>query len=333
MTSKVSIIVPVYNTEKYLDKCLKSLVSQSYRNIEIIIVNDGSTDGSLEIINQYTSMYGEYIVAIDQENQGLSGARNTGIKCATGKYMAFIDSDDYVDKNYIMHLVEVAERENAEMVICGYQMVDEEGKLINRLIPLSYERNYREEWSCRIMAACFRLILRKVWYRYNLNFVKGIWGEDIPIVFFLNAMCDKIAVAPYAEYFYVQHLGSIRHSMKGIRDEKMPYYAIEMACSKIKKYGCKNSVAYMELSLIKIFAVFLFDLGRGAKTESIQRLCDFIYCIMNQYFEDWRERINIRFIWSRDFPMTLKLELIFFFILLKNSLLFPIGKWYCKIVR
>ena len=104
---KISIIIPVYNVENYLAECLNSVVNQTYRNIEIIIVNDGSTDNSFSIIQQY-QLQDERIKIINQENQGLSAARNAGMKVASGEYLWFVDSDDYVAINaceeFVKHL-------------------------------------------------------------------------------------------------------------------------------------------------------------------------------------------------------------------------------------
>ena len=94
---KVSVIVPVYNTEKYIDKCLDSLVNQTMKDVEIIVVNDGSIDHSEEKIKNYENNYPKMIKYLKKENGGLSDARNYGIKYATGKYLAFVDSDDYIE--------------------------------------------------------------------------------------------------------------------------------------------------------------------------------------------------------------------------------------------
>ena len=92
---KISVIIPVYNVEKYLRECLDSLLNQTFKDIEIICVNDGSTDGSLNILNEYASKDSRFII-INQNNQGLSAARNNGLNVAKGDYVAFLDSDDYI---------------------------------------------------------------------------------------------------------------------------------------------------------------------------------------------------------------------------------------------
>ena len=115
----ISVIIPIYNTQKYLKKCIDSVESQSYNNIEIILVNDGSTDSSEKIIRPYLQKY-ENIKYYKKENGGLSDARNYGMPYATGEYIAFLDSDDYVESTMYEEMYEGAKKENADMVECDF---------------------------------------------------------------------------------------------------------------------------------------------------------------------------------------------------------------------
>lgn len=128
MKEKVSVIVPAYNTEKYISKCLKSLIGQSYREIEIILINDGSTDGTLSICRKFENK-DKRIKIIDKVNSGVSDSRNIGLKEATGKYVVFVDSDDYMDDEYISTLVSTIERNNAQLACIEYFIVDENTKV------------------------------------------------------------------------------------------------------------------------------------------------------------------------------------------------------------
>ena len=119
----ISIIVPVYNAEKYLVKCLDSLVNQTKKNIEIILVNDGSKDKSIDILNEYKEKYPDMITIISQENQGQSAARNSGIENATGKYIDFVDSEDYVSENMFEKLYEKAIEKDFDVVASNVNCV------------------------------------------------------------------------------------------------------------------------------------------------------------------------------------------------------------------
>ena len=120
MSAVVSIIVPVYNSEKYLPDCVESLVNQSYKNIEILLVNDGSTDGSLMLCQKYQNK-DHRIVVINSRHGGVSVARNLGIIKATGEYLAFVDSDDMVSENYIERLVEPVLKHSIFLSLCQYK--------------------------------------------------------------------------------------------------------------------------------------------------------------------------------------------------------------------
>lgn len=126
---KVSIIVPVYNKEKFLDKLLKSLLDQSYKNIEILLIDDGSKDNSLKICKSYKD---ERIKVIHKENGGVSSARNIGLEIAKGDYIAFVDADDYIEKDYIKKLVTNIKK--YDICECGYNRVNEEGEILEKNI-------------------------------------------------------------------------------------------------------------------------------------------------------------------------------------------------------
>lgn len=126
---KISVIVPIYNAQIYLEKCLNSIISQTYENLEIILVNDGSKDNSLEIIEKYQNQ-DKRIRVVNQENSGVSVARNRGIEEATGKYIIFIDATDYIEKNMFEVLAIDLFQNNVDLSMCGYRNVDINGNIL-----------------------------------------------------------------------------------------------------------------------------------------------------------------------------------------------------------
>ena len=133
--AKVSVIVPVYGVEEWLERCLNSLVNQTLEDIEIIVVNDGSPDNSQAIIDRFEKEYPNKVKGYIKENGGLSDARNYGIPYATGEFVAFVDSDDYVDVTMYEKLYNEAKEKDAEIVVCGYFKVNEESA---RALSLRY---------------------------------------------------------------------------------------------------------------------------------------------------------------------------------------------------
>lgn len=126
----ITVIVPVYNVEKYLRRCLDSIIRQTYQNLEILCIDDGSIDNSGEICEQYVARDAR-IKVIHQENQGLSTARNKGLDTATGEYIAFVDSDDYIAADVLEQLYQSAVSSDATCVICGYNCVDSNGSILS----------------------------------------------------------------------------------------------------------------------------------------------------------------------------------------------------------
>ena len=140
---KLSIIVPVYNTEKYLVKCLDSLVNQSLSDIEIVCINDGSKDNSLSILKEYKKKYKSKIVIIDKENEGVWKGRCDGIKKAKGEYIGFLDSDDYVHEDFALNLYSNAKRNDSDISVCGFDRVDlDTGKVYSREMIKSSKYNF-----------------------------------------------------------------------------------------------------------------------------------------------------------------------------------------------
>ena len=165
---KISIIVPVYNVEKYIDKCLRSLTEQTLQDIEIIIVNDGTQDKSEDIIEKYVKDNPTKIKYYKKENGGLSSARNYGLKYVTGEYIAFLDSDDYVETNMYEEMYILAKKENAEMVECDFVWEWEYGKKI-----LDKRRDYKtkeEIMKKPRVVAWNKIYKREILNKYKIRF-------------------------------------------------------------------------------------------------------------------------------------------------------------------
>lgn len=138
---KVSVIVPVYNVSKYLDRCLNSLVNQTLKDIEIIIINDCSTDNSLDIINSYKEKYNNIILINNKKNMGIGYNRNKGMKIAKGLYIGFVDGDDWVDKTMFEKMYNKAFKDDLDVALCNYNKVDNEENILENDINIPYFEN------------------------------------------------------------------------------------------------------------------------------------------------------------------------------------------------
>lgn len=213
----VSIIVPVYNVEKYLNRCIDSLLNQTYKNIEIILVNDGSTDSSDKICDNY-SAEDTRIRVIHKKNGGLSEARNYGIEIAKGEFISFVDSDDFVSIYYIEHLIEAIKRNDSDMSVSWfYNFLD--GDICEK--PVTKIENY-----CKLTCkqALERLLyqngietsawgkLYRTCYFQSIRYPIGKLYEDIPVTVSILFNCKSIASISNKDYFYFHRRDSIQYS-------------------------------------------------------------------------------------------------------------------------
>ena len=208
---KFSIIIPVYNVEKYIDKCLKSIVKQSYKNYEVIIVNDGTKDNSVEIITKYTKKYKNFKL-YNKENGGLSDARNYGLNYVTGDYLLFIDSDDYINKDLLKKINEVLLKKSYDIVKFKIDLVDEAGNLIrkesgfNTSKKLTLKDIFSQEFSEPAWTYCYNL---EFWNKNNFKYAKGKIHEDFGLSPLVLLKSKSIYYINYYGYNYVQRMGSI----------------------------------------------------------------------------------------------------------------------------
>lgn len=226
----ISIIVPAYNTEKYLPICLESLINQTIQNIEIIVIDDGSTDSTNKIIKKYIEKDSR-IRLIEQENQGVSEARNKGLQIARGKYISFVDSDDWLDINFFEKLFTTIEKHNCDIAVAGIKR--------QRKKYFKYRLNYPKEMVytnlqdkldiCKIPNCCYawgKLFKREL--IQNLLFKKGVYFEDIFWTPYVIKLSNSLVTVPNTYYFYRVNNSSI---VKSIQSDKK-----QRDCYNAKKY-------------------------------------------------------------------------------------------------
>lgn len=219
---KVSIIVPVYQVEKYLRKCLDSVVNQTLEDIEILVINDGSPDDSQLIIDEFQEQYPLKIKSFIKENGGLSDARNFGLDHATGEFIGFVDSDDEVSKTMFEEMYSLAKKHDAEMVICNLQKVDQNGNVTRKLtqIPNMPEKiDLKDNFSVfsdLSYFACNKIFKSELFK--NRRFKKGAHFEDIQLIPQILLDCKTIAHTQNYHYQYLERTDSITktHTRKGL---------------------------------------------------------------------------------------------------------------------
>lgn len=204
---KVSVIVPVYNVEQYLEKCLESLANQTLKELEVLIINDGSPDNSQEIIDKYVKKYPNFQSFI-KENGGLSDARNYGIKKATGEYIAFLDSDDYVTHNMYQEMYNKAKSGNFDMVVCDLNYIYDD-KIVRAYSNIESDTTDIKKTMINFYPAAWNKIFKKKLFTNNIEFKKGVWFEDVEFIYRLMPYIKTIGVIKEPFNQYVQREGSI----------------------------------------------------------------------------------------------------------------------------
>lgn len=280
----VTVVVPVYQAEKYLNRCVTSIVNQTYRNLEIILVDDGSPDSCPQQCDRWAGK-DRRIKVIHKQNQGSGLARNTGIEHATGAYICFFNSDDYIAPDTIALAFDLAQKESADTVIFGLAAVDTDGTVRPTYLPKTQKSAYAGE-AVRAqllpamigadpetgesaglpLSACCQLISMDLIRRTQWRFVseREIISEDIYSIIALYAHVQKAAVLPRILYYYCENLTSLSHSYRTDRYEQTKKFYIELIAL------CKNC-GYSAAAKRRCEALFLGGVISDVKQETAHR--------------------------------------------------------------
>ena len=221
---KLSIIVPVYNTEAYVGKCLESLIEPDCGDYEIIAVNDGSTDSSREVAKEYENRYPNLVKVVDTPNGGLSHARNVGIESSKGDYLLFIDSDDYVTEHAVREMLQVLDRD-IDIAVFDFVHVDESGKVTAEFDGSEQTEVFTLEEKPEFLF-CPHNAVNKIWKRslfteHGIRFPEGLWYEDLATSPRLYPLAKSILPVHRPWYCYLQRQGSITNNRSTARNDEM----------------------------------------------------------------------------------------------------------------
>lgn len=238
----ISVIIPVYNTQNYLKKCVESFLNQTYKNIEIILVDDGSTDKSPTICDEFEKK-DKRVRVIHKINGGLSDARNVGISKSNGEYISFFDSDDYVDEDYISYLYSLVKKYNTEMAVCGYKVINENGKVLSKIDGFEESAISKKEFYHRMLietgitvSACFKLYKKNLYD--NILYPVGKLCEDNGTTYkVVDKVNGSIAYGNITKGYYVIHRGSIMRSKFSLKKMDMIELNDEMCDFLLTKYN------------------------------------------------------------------------------------------------
>lgn len=264
----VSVIIPVYNVENYLEKCVESVINQSYQNIEILLINDGSTDSSANICNLMKKKDSR-IKVFHKKNGGLSDARNYGINESSGKYLVFIDSDDWVDKEYVRYLYDLINNNDCDISVCEIVKITEKGKIVsnnlnnNNVLKLNQKDALKNMIEVNLFAtsACGKMYKRECFDA--IKFPVGRLFEDIPTNYSIFLSVENVIFGARGLYYYLTREGSITRKKFSAKNMDSIIF-IEEAMKKVL-------IKYPEFENISNSRVFLayFDIWKSFGKKDI----------------------------------------------------------------
>lgn len=270
----VSVIIPVYNAQEGIKQCLDSLLNQSFTDFEIILLNDGSTDNSLEVVEKYAAV-NDFIRVIDKENEGVAKTRNKGIQLANGKYIVFIDNDDFIDSDYLERFYNAIDQEQLDIVLGGYKRVNQEMKTLFK------QDLTQSEWSKYIVVAPWARIYRTSFLTdNNIQFFDYPIGEDVVFTLTAYNLTEKIKIIDYNGYNWFFNEKSISNtSQRGFN----PNIDIVYFLSHLLKVAGDSK--YIRYFIKRYYIWYLLFSGRAASSSSF----------MDQYrrIKEWVSKENI----------------------------------------
>lgn len=245
----ISVIVPVYNVRKYIEKCIYSIINQTYKNLEIIIIDDGSTDGSETLCDKFKDK-DQRVIVLHQKNSGQSRARNKGLEIASGEYIGFVDADDWIDNDFFEKLIEKSEKEDLDMCVCNRKIFSEQGKMLYETTSIldktysmkdvnKYFYNHFFQYTPVIYN---RIYKRTVWKDIEFLELKEIGTEDALANFEIMFRLKRVGEVNTTFYNNLEREGSTARSYRGgmLYQNLNLYQKCKEVCGKIEQSVCSQ---------------------------------------------------------------------------------------------
>lgn len=327
----LSVIMPCYNTEKYIGKTLASLYGQTVQDFEIIFVNDGSTDGTLEILEACRDKLGDRVKIITVENGGQSRARNIGMDEASGEFIVFLDSDDYIDVDYFEVLLEAAVKNDSDMVLSGQHKVNEHGSTIANI---DYPVDKISDFVLRRLNPHGKLYRRSFLNEHNIRYAKGKLYEDNAFNLVAMFICKNQVILPYNGHYQVIHGGSTM--TKPMDPDKVPYEALEEAIAyTLSHKELITDENIFEFTVLSFMTYFIFQAnrrhiydtgkqkGRRSSKSLLKEICRYTKRIIPEYFPKYYKNPYVGIFKCRYLSLSQRLGVWLFCLLLRFNLLWP----------
>lgn len=310
---KASIIIPIYNAAKTLPYCLDSILNQTYKDFEIILINDGSIDNSQKIIDSYKKKYPKIIRSYSQRNSGIAKTRNKGMELSKGKYLFFIDNDDYIDNDYIETFVNEIEKRNCDVLIGGYRRVSENGKILYQKQPIN------TPWSKYMFITPWgRIYKRKLLIKNKISFLDLNIGEDVGLNILANLKL-KVETTTYTGYNWVNKSSSTSNTLhKGMRKNVDFIPLLEKITNDSKSINFPSEEkSLFEYFVIKTSIYYLLHSGRKVEYSILKAQKDSIFKWLGKNYPEYKRNKNISPLRPKGEAFSIR-GIVFVYILLKK---------------
>ena len=291
---EISVIVPAYNAEKYISKCLDSILGQTFKNFEIIVVNDGSKDNTLALLNEYQLKHPETVKVIDQQNQGLSMTRNNAIKEAKGNYFIFVDSDDYIKPDMLEKLYNAAKDGNFDVVASDVDCIYPDKTIkIDSGVPTN-RTSLTQDDKKALFFGVYPTVWNKIYKREifdnkDLLFEPGIWFEDVLFYHKLIPNINSIGVVKESFYQYIQNTNSITYTYSDKLSDI--HFVVNKIVEYYKNYGIfdiyKNELEYMYTRYM--LATYLKRLSKAKDIKKFKNGIQFAMESLKMNFPEYKK--------------------------------------------
>lgn len=284
-TPCISIIIPVYNAARVLPRCLDSILDQTFPSFEIIAINDGSTDGSMHILNEYAQAYPHVLHVFNRTNHGAAASRNFGIDQASGNYIAFVDNDDWLDPDYLDRLYRSAVASNAEIVLSGYRRPDESGNIVKTctISPDTEWANYAVE------AAWAKLYKRSFVLSNNLSFLEANISEDLAFTLPAIQAASTIVALDYCGYNWYVNTESVSNTLQRSSADLEFEIAMDEIKARLYTHSDARSNDCITYFFVRHVIWFLIWTSAGDDEATLRKNCTHYINWLDSNFPYWKD--------------------------------------------